>query len=617
MYIGFTYRIIRCCTILLLAVCSSLHVHAQEQKELLQLAAEAYARQEYATANIFYNKVAAVKNGKGITAALQERLAKCNQETGHFNEAAYWYREWLKQPGCPSAANYGYGAVLCNLERYDSARTQFQQFITFNADSIRLKQLALQSCDSAIIWKSDTDNLPFFNMESLNTAASDWVCSIKNEDIILVSNGRRRMLFAGKKELHPAIDNRTEEPFYKPYQYSAYKSGDKTFFEGNACYPELLDKYHYHIGPVAANMAGDTLYLTMNVQEGTIRHDPVNGVRRLKLYWSAKRNGVWSKPVMIPGVDQDGFSSGHAALSHDGNTLYFVSDKPGGLGQTDIWYSEKQPDGNWGTPKNCGEGINTAAAENFPVINEDGLLYFSSKGRVGMGGYDIYIASGNKDHWGSPFHLPPPFNSGADDFGMVLKSSGIEGYLSSNRPEGCGSDDIYYFMDILHFKRYKQVLPDLKPIPVRTPGQRKGTNIAVSVPLKPAAPLQLTKEEQADICQLESFNFYFKYNSASLETGSVAMLAQVEDIMKRHPGWKLFIIAATDCRGTDTYNIDLSALRCFTLLDYLRKGGIIPGRLYYQNIGKKGIVNGCIAGVPCTGAQHRENRRACLKVIYR
>lgn len=172
-------------------------------------------------------------------------------------------------------------------------------------------------------------------------------------------------------------------------------------------------------------------------------HNVKYGYRRLELFAAEKdKDGKWGKPVPFPYNKPDQYSLGHAALSNDGNTLYFASDMPGGVGGTDIWYSDKQGDGKWGTPVNCGPAINSPEEEEFPTIAPDGSLYFSSKGWTGMGGFDIFHATGSKTQWSTPENLRYPTNSPEDDFYFVAGNNGNT-YFASNRPGGKGSDDIY------------------------------------------------------------------------------------------------------------------------------------------------------------------------------
>src|SRR5690606_8466592 len=155
--------------------------------------------------------------------------------------------------------------------------------------------------------------------------------------------------------------------------------------KGNLASPTLanatLNTGEYHVGPVAAEADGNTLYVTRTYPGKDGEQQKVAGRRyrtqTLELYIYHRENGGWTAEPFAYNQVQE-YSIGHAALSTDGNLLYFVSDMPGGQGGTDIWYSERQTDGTWGTPLNAGADINSAGDELFPGIGPDGTLYYSS-----------------------------------------------------------------------------------------------------------------------------------------------------------------------------------------------------------------------------------------------
>jgi len=122
--------------------------------------------------------------------------------------------------------------------------------------------------------------------------------------------------------------------------------------------------------------------------------------------------------------------------------MYFISDMPGGFGGTDIYVIERRVDGTWGTPENL-RSINTEGNEMFPEYHSDGLLFFSSDGYPGLGGLDMYVSTIVGMTYGKAKNLGVPLNSTGDDFSLVLDKDQKFGYLSSNRPGGKGSDDIY------------------------------------------------------------------------------------------------------------------------------------------------------------------------------
>lgn len=599
----------RCIIIIPLMLLSTFRLYSQEQKSLSQLASAAYARQQYAEAGALYNRIARNK-GKKMPVDQLMKMAHSYQEIGYYKEASDVYQEIISRPDRPAAAYFAYGEVLRQMEQYDAAKQQYALFTTSNADSLKLKDVALQGCDSAVIWLKQAPAVQLKPLKELNTYGSDLVSGVVKRGLLLMSNGYRSMALNSGSQAHPPVDKRTEQPYYKAYIYQQYSGGNSnTYLE--ELVPALLGKYDYHIGPVCFSSGEDTLYATINIQGSKVPVTGkgfVNGVRQLQIYQSVKKDGKWTTPVLMPGINMEGYSASHAVLNADGNVLYFVSDRPGGQGQTDIWYAEKQADGTWGAPVNCGSQVNTVAAETFPTVNEEGILYFSSRGYAGMGGYDIYRVKGEKTAWGTPENMKVPFNSGADDIGLILKRNGYEGYLASNKPGGMGKDDVYYFSDPGYFNRINgneppPVVTDHVAPPVT--GDRPGV-----------VEKKHTAEEETDKQKLEQLKFLYDYNSASLLIESRKILDQVALVLKRHPDWRIVIASFADNRGSDQYNTDLSALRCYAVIDYLVNAGIDPKRLYYSNKGERDPVNGCKDGVPCKEEEYKQNRRTELQIKW-
>lgn len=609
---------------LLILVSASLRLSAQEQKSEIRLADEAYARQEYAVAGSLYQRTIAHK-GKRAPLEYFLKLAHSFSETGNYRQAAGWYEQIVLRPDCPAGVYFAYGEILRNMEAYDSAKVQYERFHTSNTDSLALKEAALKGCELAAQWKSQTPQLSKLEgMKELNTPYSEWISGVVNQGLLIVGNGYRSMRLNDGFESKPETDKRTYQPYYKTYIYQQYSQGNATMYL-ESMLPKVLKKYDYHIGPACFNSTEDTLYVTVNEQlqpAVTNKKGTMNGTRRLALYRAVKQDGNWSSLELLPALNIEGYSSSHPVLNHDGDLLYFVSDRPGGSGKTDIWYSEKQPDGSWGKPVNCGNRLNTVAAETFPTFNEEGVMYFSSKGHPGMGGYDIYRVKGSKTEWETPLNLKGPFNSGADDMGLVLKRNGYEGFFSSNRAGGMGSDDVYHFMDPAYFSRLDGAGGDGATTPGNTTGGNTtagnttggnttgGNTTAINI-RKTLTPAELEQKSA-----IEKLHFLYDFNSVVLLPESRKTLDYVLGILKQHPDWKLMVLSFTDSRGTDNYNLDLSTLRCYAVIDYLIEKGVAAKRLYYKNMGEGYPVNPCKDGVPCTEAQQRENRRSELRIIY-
>jgi tetratricopeptide (TPR) repeat protein len=165
------------------------------------------------------------------------------------------------------------------------------------------------------------------------------------------------------------------------------------------------------------------------------------GKNNMQLFFSENKNGKWSAPQSFE-HNNKAYNLKDPAMSEDGKILYFASDKPGGFGDSDI-YRCVWKDGQWSSPENMGERINTGKHEAFPFLYYN-TLYFSSDGHPGLGGLDIFstiVSAGNNP---DVKNLGYPLNSGSDDFGFILLS-GSRGYFTSNRLNGGFDDDLYEF----------------------------------------------------------------------------------------------------------------------------------------------------------------------------
>lgn len=138
------------------------------------------------------------------------------------------------------------------------------------------------------------------------------------------------------------------------------------------------------------------------------------------------------------------FGEAGASISQTGDSIFFASDRPGGLGGYDIYMSNKLPDGTWGTPVNLGEPINSQNDENYPYITAEGTtLYFSSNGHNSIGGYDIFRSRLLTDKWSEPKNLGYPINDTYDNYNIALTSNARYGYVSKMGAEGLGGLDVY------------------------------------------------------------------------------------------------------------------------------------------------------------------------------
>lgn len=166
------------------------------------------------------------------------------------------------------------------------------------------------------------------------------------------------------------------------------------------------------------------------------------GTKRVHLYSAENLNGQWQNISKLS-INVAGYLSGHPAFSADGKRIYFASNRPGGLGGTDLYYSDKK-DGDWAGPVNLGPVVNSPHNELYPFMDKDKGLYFSSNRTGGNGGLDIYMTyEQSPGNWQIPLNPGLALNSPKDDFGIYIFKNRYGGYLSSDREGGKGGSDIY------------------------------------------------------------------------------------------------------------------------------------------------------------------------------
>jgi hypothetical protein len=169
--------------------------------------------------------------------------------------------------------------------------------------------------------------------------------------------------------------------------------------------------------------------------------------RKSKIWVSVLKKNKWKKAKVqkeFQGVLNQKAFEPSISISSDGYTIFFSSERPGGLGGLDIYKSEKDVNGKWSAPVNLGANINTEYDEDSPFISADGkTLYFSSKGFNNMGGYDVYKSTFDGNNWSAPENMGYPVNSAGNDIFFILSTDGKRAYYSSNKIGGSGKMDIY------------------------------------------------------------------------------------------------------------------------------------------------------------------------------
>ncbi len=192
-------------------------------------------------------------------------------------------------------------------------------------------------------------------------------------------------------------------------------------------------------GGIQMSPDGDWLFFAGNF--------PGVGFGDFDLYYCQSTPSGWSEPMNLGTAINTDFWESSPCISPDKKTLFFSSNRPGGFGGKDLYYSERQTNGRWSLAMNMGAGINTAADDLAPFIHADNqTLYFTSGGHPGYGGSDIYLIRRQPDgEWGKPENLGFPINTTDDDGSLIVAANGKTAYFASARTDSRGGLDLYRF----------------------------------------------------------------------------------------------------------------------------------------------------------------------------
>jgi len=355
---------------------------------------------------------------------LTKQLAVSYQMVNNTEKAEEWYARLIPNQNVNAEDILNYARALQSNGKYDQAKLYMDRYLELD----QAKDLKPINLDYITALKKDSGRYSIAPI-AVNSEASDFGTAYYKDRVVFSSAKAKTTLIKRNYRWN-------EQNYLRLYSSDPKEDDDLT----NS---ELLSSKlgtNYHDGPVCFNEIGDEMFLTRNyVSESKRAKRNDEGVVSIQLYHCSKNGNDWSTPELMS-LNIEGYSTGHPSLSKDGKRLYFISNRPGGVGGTDIYYSDKKGD-TWGDPVNAGKLINTSENEMFPFISANNTLYFASKGHAGLGGLDIFYLSG--DSLASPVNMGYPINTSKDDFALILKNG--SGYLSSNREKGESYDDIYHF----------------------------------------------------------------------------------------------------------------------------------------------------------------------------
>lgn len=407
--------------------------NAQEAISFYRKGEDALLKNKYKTA-IQYFKLA-VKHQPDLVAA-ERGIGLCYEGLNNWYEARQIYASIIeKAPQFSRLLYYQIGELYYKEGNYGRAISYFEQFERFQSlplvqftvngekeellEKEMLKKLPVtfQACrmaldSSHLATQSNVVNLG----SSINTTADEYFPFVTNDQYILLYTKRKN-------------ENKDEDIFI------ATKNEIDQWGSGNPFDNQINTSFNEGMSTLVRD--GRTLYFT------ACNRPEIKGPCDI---WTGQvENGqVREVKAILDHPNSESWES-QACISCDGRVLYFASNRPGGLGGTDIWVSVKQKDGSWSNPTNLGAPINTDKDEESPFISNDGnRLFFSSTGHMGFGGQDIFMSTFDKYRgWSNAFNLGPKINSPFEELGFVLTADGLSGYFASDRPGGFGGMDIY------------------------------------------------------------------------------------------------------------------------------------------------------------------------------
>ena len=635
--------------LLCLAIISFLSNSGFAQKAKIAAADKKYNSYAYIDAIQTYERLAE----KGYQSVeMFEKLGNAYYFNSDFEKAVQSYEKLYQlQSELAPEYFYRYAQSLKATGKEKEAATILAKFENKSSDDSRSKRL-----------KNNTDyledikaNVGIYTIENagINSKYSDYGSTIVDNKLIFTSArdtggvGQRKHAWTGEHftNLYAAGVNGELIPS-NPVRYDA----------------NVNSKFH-EATPVFTK-DGNTMYFTRNNYLDGKKGKDANKVTLLKIYKATLVNNRWTNVTELP-FNSNNFSTAHPALSPDEQTLYFVSDRPGTIGQSDLYKVAINSNGTYGEPINLGVEINTEGRETFPFVTKDNQLYFASDGHPGLGGLDVFTTKINNDgSFGEVENDGAEVNSPKDDFGYYRDSEINKGFFSSNRDGGLGSDDIYRFTSkdkckqilkgivtdsvtgetlagvqlILLNKQYKVIAETTSDALGyyafdvncrRTYHVRANKKDYTSKETKLRTP-EVTGETKLDI-QLESTicrvavgddlgkcfgikMIYFDLDKSNIRKEAALDLAKILDVLIQNPTIKLDIRSHTDCRQTAKYNMALSDRRAKATIAWLVSKGIDSSRLTGRGYGESQLINDCgcepTNASNCTEEQHQMNRRS-------
>ncbi|HEY5470381.1 MAG TPA: OmpA family protein [Bacteroidales bacterium] len=593
--------------IILLVVVTSIEIEAQKRKT--ERAYSAFTAGEYFDAiDQFKNAYSKTKKAdKSSRTELVFMIAECYRLVNDPKNAETWYKLAVKSSFSKPEAQYWLAESMKKNGKHQLAIEEFKKYKQVAPSDAKADQ-EIRACELALEWMRNPEAYKVEELKDLNSKESDFSPAYGRDDFGLV-------YFTSSRD--GAAGNKTHGATGQSYTDIFESRIDKKLKWSTPVPVEIINT-EFEDGTPSLSSDYKELYFT--------RCESGKREKKGCVIMYSRRNGdKWSDPKNLQ-ILPDSLVAAHPSISSDGLTLYFVSDIPGGFGKKDIWkVTREKTGGAWSKPVNLGPDINTPGDELFPYIREDGTLYFSSDGQIGMGGLDIFKAKPQPDGSWIVQNMKSPINSFADDFGIIFQDGNEKGIFSSTR-KGKGNDDLYSFeLPPLIFNVTGLVKDEKTGVAIKsslvkliasdgnslqaetgtggdfkfalranvdyillasktgylngkeketTKGQEKSREFMVTIQLTPIdRPIELP-------------NILYDFGKWDLRAESMVSLDKLVETLVDNENITIELMSHTDSRDTEEYNLTLSQKRAQVVVQYLIDKGIEPERLFAKGYGE-------------------------------
>ena len=600
-----------------------------------------------------YDLVIKSLNGKAKKTAEENYLiAESYRRSNKIKMSEPFYKAAIDGNVEHEDAYFHYARALESNENYQQAEIVLQDYISKGEDE-QVLSLAQGELDGLLELDELKKNGSYYkvkNLQDINTDAIEYSPIYNNGFLYFTSNREGGKIYLNTGTSFTNI-------------YKVRTKGAKVQMESLKALDPIFNDPNTNEGSIA--ISGDGNYVIF--AKGN--HGKPTGTDNVNLYSTRYRNGRWSTPRILNICDPKAWDSS-PALSPDGKTLYFSSNRKGGYGGTDIYVAKRDPRGRWVDIRNLGEAINTFGNEAFPFVSKDGRLFFSSDGHPGFGQLDLFEATRSKGVI-TVKNMGEPVNSADDDFGLH-EFNATKGFFTSNRKGGKGDDDIYTYVNEdpdLKIVRYlltgtvytiddggKEVIVPNSKVTITGMGDEildeafTGSNGNFRFQVFPEEDYDLIGEKanfftkrvpfstvgkSVDKSTLTEFettitfetkiildpivldqpivldNIYYDLDKSDIRPDAALELDKLVTTLDDNPDIKIELSSHTDSRQTDEYNQALSQRRATSAVRYLISKGIDANRLTARGYGESRLI---IQNAQ-TEEEHQRNRRTEFKVI--